>query len=451
MNTDNRAAFIRKLLAGFLLVGLVLCVVVWYFTVDRLPAVITLYTGEEGGLYHTFAQDLKRVYEEETGCTLRVVSSAGSDVNRRALLSGEADLAVLQSGAVDLESLPLLCALYPEVIHVIVRRSQGIESLGDLRGRSIALGKEGSGMRLSALHLLDQYGVTDAILERTNRYFRQLETDTTLDAAIVTTGVFNPDLRALLATQHFDLLPIPDAAAVSMRDVHLSPYLLPRGAYGIREQIPSQDLPVLATTAVVAGRPDLPKSAIQPLLASIYEGGLRYQFPSLYRKDEVVERSPGTLTKEAELYFRPGDRIGQMANILESVAAFKELLFAFAAGLYLLWGRFRQFETRERERQLQREKDQLDALLAETMRIEEEQMNITDPGRLKPMLDEVTRIKLEALKRLTDEGLRGDRVFLIFLTQCGNLISKIQAKMDRHTNWVEESVTSAVDPNGADD
>ncbi|MEM1062528.1 MAG: hypothetical protein AAGJ97_09415, partial [Planctomycetota bacterium] len=45
------------------------------------------------------------------------------------------------------------------------------------------------------------------------------------------------------------------------------------------------------------------------------------------------------------------------------------------------------------------------------------------------MLDEVTNIKLEALDRLTHEELCGDGTFSIFLTQCANLISKIQLKI----------------------
>ena len=54
------------------------------------------------------------------------------------------------------------------------------------------------------------------------------------------------------------------------------------------------------------------------------------------------------------------------------------------------------------------------------------------------MLDEVTRIKLKALRQLTHEDLRGDRVFLIFLTQCASLIGKIQAKMNQ-VAYLEEA------------
>ncbi|MEM7393105.1 MAG: hypothetical protein AAF492_12240, partial [Verrucomicrobiota bacterium] len=44
-------------------------------------------------------------------------------------------------------------------------------------------------------------------------------------------------------------------------------------------------------------------------------------------------------------------------------------------------------------------------------------------------LDEITEIKLTALHELTDEALRADQTFSIFLMQCANLISKIQMKI----------------------
>ena len=48
-----------------------------------------------------------------------------------------------------------------------------------------------------------------------------------------------------------------------------------------------------------------------------------------------------------------------------------------------------------------------------------------------PGTDQVALLKLEALEKLTHEDLRGNRMFLIFLTQCANLISKIQAKLNQ--------------------
>lgn len=71
----------------------------------------------------------------------------------------------------------------------------------------------------------------------------------------------------------------------------------------------------------------------------------------------------------------------------------------------------------------------LNSLLDDTIRIETEQMKTDDPKKLRSFLDEVTRIKLRALDELTDEDLRGDQMFAIFLTQCSNLSRKLQLKI----------------------
>jgi hypothetical protein len=57
-------------------------------------------------------------------------------------------------------------------------------------------------------------------------------------------------------------------------------------------------------------------------------------------------------------------------------------------------------------------------------------MDETNPVVLEQYLDDITRIKLSALEELSDEKLKSDHAFQIFLTQCANLISKIQSKIE---------------------
>ena len=429
MKIDSKATLVRTFLAWAFILVLVVVVGVWYFRDDHVPQEITLFTGAEGGLYHRFGLALEKVYERQTGQGMRVISSAGSAANRVALIGEEADVAIVQAGAVSLDDLGLLSALYPEIVHVVVRKDLEVFQLEDLVGRRMILGPADSGMRQSAIEVLGAHQVMDGIIEETNRYFGELLLDKGVDGAIVTTGIFNPDLKEVLASRQFRLLPIPAAGAVQARNAYLNSHVLPMGLYGISRPVPAEDLPTLATTALLVGREDLPPGIIRNLLTAVYEGGLHHRFPALFRKDAAQDYSPAPLTKEADLFFNPADRIGQVANIMESIAAFKELAFALFAGLYLLWGRFRRFEEREKARLIQKEKDRLDEMLTETLRIEEAQVAESDPIALQRMLDEVTRIKLKALRQLTHEDLRGDRVFLIFLTQCSSLIGKIQAKM----------------------
>ena len=92
---------------------------------------------------------------------------------------------------------------------------------------------------------------------------------------------------------------------------------------------------------------------------------------------------------------------------------------------------------------MSKEKEYLDSFLDETVRIEKAQMGTEDPSQLKQYLNEVTKTKIKALEELSHEDLRGDRHFLIFLTQCANLSRKIQAKIELSYHQREQSNRSS--------
>ena len=120
-----------------------------------------------------------------------------------------------------------------------------------------------------------------------------------------------------------------------------------------------------------------------------------------------------------------------MANIMESLAALKELAVAFVAGLYLLWDRWRRQHEKEIAARLSEDKEKLDALLAQTVEIERKYSETNTLESLQGMLRRIMQIKIQALEELTHESLRGNRVFLIFMTQCSSLINSLEAKINR--------------------
>ena len=120
-----------------------------------------------------------------------------------------------------------------------------------------------------------------------------------------------------------------------------------------------------------------------------------------------------------------------MANVMESLAALKELAVAFVAGLYLLWDRWRRQHEKEIAARLSEDKEKLDTLLAQTVEIERQYSETNTLESLQGMLRRIMQIKIQALEELTHESLRGDRVFLIFMTQCSSLINSLEAKINR--------------------
>jgi len=188
-------------------------------------------------------------------------------------------------------------------------------------------------------------------------------------------------------------------------------------------------MPTIATTAYLVARNDAPNSLVAAALISVHEESLRLEIPTLIPRQEASSRVPTRLHPVAQRYFNPTDNIAYITSVMESIVATKELLVAIGAGLYLLWLRWRRLKKKESLETISRQKEHLDTLLEETLRIEEMQMRTSDVEELRALQDKVTRIKLKALHEFTEEELRGDQSFSIFLTQCANLISKLQLKI----------------------
>ena len=423
-----RTRTLGQLLAWALLAAVVVSVVVWYANRDTLPDPLRIATARDAGVYQSFGGALTDLIQQRTGSPVALEATAGSLENRERLLSDKADVALIQHGSVALDGLAIVAPLFPEVVQVVVRKGQGMSSIHDLADRRTVLGPAGSGMRTSAREILSHYGVETADAGG-DVAFVDLMDDDSLEAAIVTAGTQNGDVRALLTAGQFELLPILDARALALKHAHFRDYELPRGTYSGGPTVPPEAIPTVATLALLVVRKDASALLVEEVLGALYEEDLQSRFPTLVPLRDAREWSPRPLHPRASGYFDPFDRVGWLANVMESLAALKELLFALGAALFLISQRWRRLKEREQEQELKGLKERLDSFLDRTVRIERAQMQMEDPKQLKECLDEVTRIKLEALSELTDEDLRGDRMFSIFLSQCASLVTKIQAKI----------------------
>ena len=207
---------------------------------------------------------------------------------------------------------------------------------------------------------------------------------------------------------------------------------IPRGLFAEHPAVPSKPIPTIATTAYLVCRNDAPDDLVEAALASIHEESLRLRVPTLIARQEAPQWTSTRMHPVAKRYFNPADHIGTMANVMESLAATKELMFALGAGVYLIWMRWRRLKEKELQVTLDHQKEHLDRFLERTLKIERAQMETDDVDQLRGYLEDVTEIKLQALQELTEEELRGNQVFSIFLDQCSSLMAKIQLKILSH-------------------
>jgi len=426
----------------------VLFLTLWLVRRNRIPRDLRLATAGADTSYDVFGQEFCPVLSGQLARKMpRVLRTEGTKDNVDKLEHDLAELGMYQGGTVDLNETAVVAPLYREVVHVLVKKrtigqlkDEANEPSGELLRGILAVDEDeaeaaevyaggiDSGMRRSARDILEHYGI-----DAKRVLFTKEETPLT-DIVISTTGMFSKALQKRLKRSEYQYLSV-DADAIADRHTHFVTHTIHRGSFRDEkgQAVPNREVKTVATTAYLIARRDAPPGLVRAALDALYQGDLGHKFPDLIPKDKAKDYLHGMPVHEAALeYYYPFD-YGYLRGLIQSMHATKELLVALCAGLYLLWRlRYRRVK-KQREAEVVANRVRLDGFVDRTIAIESAQMGVTDPQRLTEFLEEVTRIKLEALDELTDAELRGDRVFSIFLTQCANLINKLQLKIIAHT------------------
>jgi TRAP transporter TAXI family solute receptor len=408
---------------------LIVCGVSWYTSRETLPREIRIAGGKPDGLYHTFAQHLAERLHERTGQPVRVIETDGSEANVELLRDGGAELGFLQVVSSTPQGVRGIAPLFAEPLHLLVRKGRGIRSVSDLAGRRVTLGPRGSGARQNAYALLNHYQVPIDSLRDTAEYFGAMATDRDLDAAVFTTGSMNPTLAELLQRSDVELVGIADAEGLAARDPWFTAITIPRGLYPGKSPVPAEPIRTVAVTALLVGRADASDRLVREALAVLYETDLRAAFPTALPAKAAKDYDGALMHPSVAGYHDPSAAINRLARTLDVLGKSKEVLLGVITVLLVMWGWARRRRERAAVAADQTQKQKLDEFIGKTLEVELQQMEVTDPEKLRPFLRRLTKIKQEALRELTSEKVRGDQLFAIFLSQCAALSEKIQMRM----------------------
>ena len=414
----------KKVVSSLMVLVIIGSVCLWWFTRDTLPKKIRIATGLKGGMYHEFGLLLKKQVEMTTKSKVVIINTNGSRDNQRMLEEGKADLAIIQSGSFSMESSSILLPLFYEPVIVVSRALNHLRSIYDLDGMKVHIGPDYSGMKDMAEVIFDFY---DIDCQAVSKSF--MEDD--VENALVTTGLMNESLCKLFRRGDVDVLGMSNPRALELANPHVDFYTIPHGAFCRRPQVPSRDIETVAATALLVGNEDISSVLIETMLESIHESNMVSEYPVLFKQKEVQQWEMYPLHSVSQDFFDPYRKIGILASFMESIAAIKELIFAFLAGVYFFWMRFQEAKKKREKQFVQMMKDRLDVYLEQAVGFDNRYLTTTDPAELEKMIEDLTKIKVKAIKELTNEELRSDNVFLMFLLQCSSIISKIQSKIDR--------------------
>lgn len=299
----------------FLIVGIGF-VVAYQFVQPAPPKRIVITTGGESGAYYQFAQRYAAILARD-GITLEVKASAGSLENLDRLKADQAQVGFVQGGVVppkenpdaeDDSGLLSLGSLFYEPVWVFYRGERDLNRLTELRGKRIAIGQEGSGVRQLAQQLLaaNEIEAGEQLVPLSGLSAAEELQQGRIDAAFIIASESAPVVQVLLRSPGIRLMSFAQSGAYQRRFPFLTKLTFPQGVADLVRDFPPNDIKVLAPTANLIVRHDL-HPALQSLLlqaASEVHGKSGFfqdqgEFPSY--KDQMLPLSP-----DAARYFKSG-------------------------------------------------------------------------------------------------------------------------------------------------
>jgi len=236
------------------------------------PRQIIMTTGGPGGAYPMFAARYRKLLERY-GIELVELPSQGAVQNLERLMDPQVqvDVGLVQGGlgiGADIEGLVSLGAVYHEPLWVFYR-GRDIDDLGELRGKRVAVGGEGSGTRKLALDLLHAHEITGppTKLDPLGGFAAvSALAEGKVDAAMLVGPVNSGAVWTALFTPGVKLMNMSRADAYVRRHPYLHRLTLPRGTVDLTRNIPPADTVLVAPTAALVARDDFHPALIDLML-----------------------------------------------------------------------------------------------------------------------------------------------------------------------------------------
>jgi TRAP transporter TAXI family solute receptor len=305
------------IVAAFLVALIAIFGVLWIL-IPPPPKVIDMATGFPTGLYYQFGERLKAELLDD-GVKLDLMATGGS-VDNLALLNdphSDIDFAMVQGGIADINKYPKLVSIagmFYEPVWVWYREAAfksegGLRVLGQLKGKRISIGNEGSGTLALSSALLQTSGLSEADLRaeklKPDQAIDKLNSGE-LDAVFIVVAAEAPILKKFYEIPGIRLMSFEQADAYARNLPYLSKVNVPRGLLSISHDLPRQDIQVVAATATLVAKDDISPALVSLILGASYDILKSYsrlqklgEFPSSTGLDFPVQ-------VDAEIYLKDG-------------------------------------------------------------------------------------------------------------------------------------------------
>jgi uncharacterized protein len=285
-------------------------------------------TGSSGGVYEKYGQLLKpNVDRDLPGVELRLDSSAGGPDNLARIAGGRDDFGIATADAVahyrgaDAGELRAMGRLYDDYVQLVVPTGSSIRSVGDLRGKKVAIGQVNSGVALIAerifqvAHLDPDRGDLTAEPLGIDEAPKELAQGK-IDAFFWSGGIPTSGVTDLTDTSHVRLVPLGNLATAldalaSEQDPEARNSQIYRSSTMQASAYPRTDPDVAVSTIAVANlmvtRADVPLGLVQRVTAAVIDSrdsiGRQVHSAQLVDIRSAIYTDPLPLAEGARRYY----------------------------------------------------------------------------------------------------------------------------------------------------
>lgn len=276
------------------------------------PKSFIMTTGSETGAYHAFAKRYQEILSRD-GISIELRNSSGSVENLSRLKDPTSGIHVgfVQGGIAgteDVADLMSLGSLYYEPLWIFYRGIGPIDRINQLQGKRLAIGPEGSGTRNLVLQLFGANGmnVDEMMLPLGSSAAAEALKKGEVDAVFMIAGIDAPVVKDLTHSSGINIMSLSQAAAYSKQFPFLSVVTLPRGGIDLSQNLPAQDVVMIAPTANLIARKDIHPAIVALLVKAALE---IHNGPGLFqrvREFPAALHSEFKMSSDAERYLKSG-------------------------------------------------------------------------------------------------------------------------------------------------
>ncbi|MBF0352575.1 MAG: hypothetical protein HQM11_16200 [SAR324 cluster bacterium] len=396
------------------------------------PAQLKIASGREGTYSYEFGKILKKQLEKNTNFEVEVRPTKGSAENRSLLLSGEVDLAILNTGMVSMENLAAVRPLWLEYLHVIMRKNADITDMSKLKKRSVALGSEGSKNREIATSVLKHYALKVEDLDDTDATIARLRKDSTYVGGIVVDSILSPEFQDVIMSGQFDWMNLGAVDGLPYYFPFFFSATLPEGSFPtITTPVPSSSQKTVATTAVLAAKESIPSEVIKKIMPALHRFSM-YEASTVLLGKEWTESDRWTalpIHPASSQYYKTYAGLEMLSDTISFLYKFKEIiLFSIILMIAVIFEILRRRQNAV-EKEFLEETKKLESWLLEIMHIEQEQKKAKDIRLLKQYHYDALMIKEHAIKDMVGKNIQDSNFFQTFLQECVHVIHEIEFKI----------------------